>query len=341
LDEKSDCVPERSFLKGGGMLMLARKALRRAVLGDADLPQQCSIAMRDPQPEVEVSLHGLGTAIDVTASHMIACASPSTIAVGLDSASRPRIETDTLLRLKFHQRGGNGVLLGQLGLERSAVVPTAGGRDLHLLEVRSCENHCVPRFRKLSYALFQAWLRARENRSAYSDVPMTARAASAMTVLFFCPRPVVLVSVALGDGGNMFPMNLMGPIGNGYFAFALNSRRKAVSLVERAGRVALSGIPFEQAGLARQLGKNHRREAVNWSDLPFPTAQSSALGIPVPAFATRVRELEIETVRKLGSHTLFVARIVRDESWSDSPQFFMIHGLYQARRNSGGQLQSK
>jgi flavin reductase (DIM6/NTAB) family NADH-FMN oxidoreductase RutF len=310
------------------MLKRARQALRRVVLGDADLPQQCTIAMRDPQSEVEVSLHGLGPGLDVTRSHMIACASPSIVAVRLDG---PPIKPGTPLLLKFHQRGGDRALLGQLKLQSSAVVQFDGGR-LNLLEVRSSENYCLPRLRILSYSLFHAFLRARNKFD--SDVSMTARSAGAMTVLFSCPRPVVLVSLVLADGGNIFPMNLMGPIGDGYFAFALNSRRRAAALVERAGRVAISSIPFDQAALARQLGRNHRREAVNWGELPFRTTRSSALGIPVPAFASRVRELEIEAIRNFGSHTLFVARIIRDERRSDDPQFFMIHGLYQAWRQT-------
>jgi flavin reductase (DIM6/NTAB) family NADH-FMN oxidoreductase RutF len=319
------------------MLRAARKALRRAVLGGADLPQQCTIALRDPQPEVRVSLErsgqGSGAAIDVTHSHMIACAAPSTIAVGLNPERE--IAPDSNWMLNLHQRNGEGALLGQLGLRSSAIIPSRRA-GVHLFEVRSVKNHCLPAGRKLSYSLFQAWLRARENRSAYSDVPMTSLAARAMTVLFFCPRPVVLVSVAFPGGGNIFPMNLMGAVGNDYFAFALNSHRKAVSLVERAGKVALSGIPFDQAAVARQLGKNHRREDVNWNELPFQTAPSSTLGIRVPAFATRVRELEIASVRRLGSHTLFLARVLGDEHWSDNQQFFMIHGLYQARRMSAG-----
>lgn len=317
------------------MLKQARKTLRRVVLGDTDLPQQCTVAMRDPQSEVEVWLHGLGAGLNVTDKHAIACASPSMIAVGLDCATQPQIKPAKRLLLKFHERGGDGALLGQLGLQSAAVVRTGGG-DIHLFDVRSSENYCLPRLRIWRYSLFQAGLRARNKSN--TDVPMTARAASAMTVLFSCPRPVVLVSLAFADGGNIFPMNLMGPIGNGYFAFALNSRRQAALLVERAGRVAISGIPFDQAALARQLGSNHRRAAVNWSDLPFRVTRSAALSIPVPAFASRVREMEIEAIRKLGSHTLFVARIIRDESWSDSPQFFMIHGLYQAWRRNQGRL---
>jgi hypothetical protein len=48
--------------------------------------------------------------------------------------------------------------------------------------------------------------------------------------------------------------------------------------------------------------------------------------------------MEIEAVRQLGSHTLFIARIVRDERRSDNPQFFMIHGLYQAWRHNSGRI---
>jgi flavin reductase (DIM6/NTAB) family NADH-FMN oxidoreductase RutF len=317
------------------VLKLARTTLKRVVLGNADLPQQCTVAMSDPQSEVAVWLHGLGPPLDVTERHAVVCAAPPIVAIRLDGATPTQIKPGVTLLLKFHDRGADGVMLGQLELQSSGVVETGGG-DLCLFEVRGSQNYCLPRLRIWGHSLFHAWLRARSNR--ITDVAMTARAADAMTVLFICPRPVVLVSLTFGDSGNIFPMNLMGSFGNGYFGFGLNSQRLASSLVERAGRIAISGIPVEEAPVARQLGKNHRREAVDWSELPFRVTPSPALGIPVPSFASRVREMEIEAVRKLGSHTLFVARIIRDERLSDSPQFFMIHGLYEGWRRSKGRV---
>jgi flavin reductase (DIM6/NTAB) family NADH-FMN oxidoreductase RutF len=317
------------------MLKLARKTLKRVVLGNADLPEQCTVAMTDPQSEVAVWLHGLGPPINVTERHAIVCAVPPIVAMRLDGAAATQIKPGMTLRLQFHDRSGDGVMLGQLELQSSGVVETGGG-DLRLFEVRSSQNYCLPRLRIWGHSLFQAWLRARSRK--ITDVAMTVRAADAMTVLFICPRPVVLVSLTFGDRGNIFPMNLMGSFGNGYVGFGLNSRRLASSLVERAGRIALSGIPVEEAPVARRLGKNHRREAVDWSELPFRVTPSPGLGIPVPSFASRVREMEIEAVRKLGSHTLFIARIIRDEHRSGSPQFFMIHGLYQAWRRSKGRV---
>jgi hypothetical protein len=42
--------------------------------------------------------------------------------------------------------------------------------------------------------------------------------------------------------------------------------------------------------------------------------------------------MEVAAFRNMGSHTLFVARILNDEHWSDGLQFFMMHGIYQEWR---------
>ena len=312
-----------------------RKTLRSAILGDSDLPQQCAVGLRDPQMEVRVELHGLSTPRDVTRRHMIACASPFTIGIGLDAQLSMEVADASNLSLKFFEREGDQRLLASIELRLTSSVP-AGAQELFLFEVGSVQNHCLPKPRLWAHYLFLAYLRWRGSRTRKpGEIPMVARGIHAGIVCFICPRPVVLVSVPAGDAGdagNMFPMNLMGPVGDGWFAFSLNTTRQASPLVQRAGRVALSDLPFEQSDRARELRGNHKRESIRWKDLQFPTRTSAAFGIPVPDFALRVREMEIETVRRLGSHTVFVARIVHEERCSDGLQFFMIHGIYQAWR---------
>ena len=51
--------------------------------------------------------------------------------------------------------------------------------------------------------------------------------------------------------------------------------------------------------------------------------------MPVPDFSLRIRELEIEQVRDLGSHVFFVCRIAADRSWADGDEFFESHAFYQ------------
>jgi flavin reductase (DIM6/NTAB) family NADH-FMN oxidoreductase RutF len=134
----------------------------------------------------------------------------------------------------------------------------------------------------------------------------------------------------------MFPMNVMGPVGDGYFAFGLNSTRSAAPLVERAGRVALSNIPFEQASVASSLRGNHRVTNIDWTQLPFATVKPDGMEVRVPEFALRIREMQVQAVQELGSHTLFVAKTISDQRLGDGPEFFVAHGLYRAWRQHKG-----
>jgi flavin reductase (DIM6/NTAB) family NADH-FMN oxidoreductase RutF len=304
-------------------------ALKRMLLGETNLPQQCTVGLPDPQREVRVWLLGVGAPRDVTFEHSIACASPFTICIGgsdwqlRDAGKGPTLE--------FREHDGEGRLLAELGLRHSATILT-DGPALHLFQVDRCRNYCLSPGRLWAHYLHHAYLRWRST----SHIRLSGREAQAMTASFICPRRVVLVSAVWADRSNIFPMNLLGSLGNGYFAFSLDSTRLAAPLVAGAGTVALSGIPVGRAEVAQQLGKNHKKESVPWSQLPFSTTPSTALGIPVPCFASRVIELQLETARNLGSHTLFVSRVVRDERRAAGEQFFMVHGIYQSWRLTQG-----
>jgi flavin reductase (DIM6/NTAB) family NADH-FMN oxidoreductase RutF len=309
----------------------ARQIIRRMALGDTDLPQQCTIELPDPQDEIRVWLHGAGAPRDVTDAHVPACAAPFLIGIGLDDDPGHNAR----LSLKFCESHRDRRVLGEIGLASARAIQTSG-QTLRLFEARSCRNYCLPWTRLFAHRLYQTYAKFRHrghpDASRNTDVPIDALGTRSMVVAFICPRPVVLVSVSHGDTANIFPMNLLGSIGNGQIAFALNSSRQAAPLVEQAGRAVFSNIPSAQADVARQLRGNHRKKSVLWDQLPFETSPSPALGIPVPCFATRIRELEVDAVHKLGSHTLFVARVVHDARRSAGPQFTMVHGIYQARR---------
>jgi flavin reductase (DIM6/NTAB) family NADH-FMN oxidoreductase RutF len=149
---------------------------------------------------------------------------------------------------------------------------------------------------------------------------------------YICPRPVVLVSVVDGKFTNTFPMDLVGPVGRQHFSLALHGGSTAVPLLERSRRFALSNIPIEYTSVAYGLGKNHNKESLAMTEIPFETVTSAEFGIPVPRFALRVREMQIETIRTVGSHTMFLASTVADAFLAEGLQFFLVHGFYQAWR---------
>jgi hypothetical protein len=83
--------------------------------------------------------------------------------------------------------------------------------------------------------------------------------------------------------------------------------------VERSGRIAISGIPLARCAMAFQFASNYKKQSVDWDGLPFATAPSAEFGIPVPDFATSVKELEVVKVHRIGvtgcsSRELFVMK---------------------------------
>jgi flavin reductase (DIM6/NTAB) family NADH-FMN oxidoreductase RutF len=308
----------------------ARRILKRLLLGPASLPQKVDFGLQDPQSEVDVWLHGLGNPLDVTHRHLMACGAPLTIGIGLDADRAGAESLRARLALRFREHAGDQRFLGEIGL-RFVSTLSAGPQHLCLFHVAHYKNYCLSPLRLWAHHLQYA----RAHRKAGdrdSDVPITTRETRAMIVFFLCPRPTALVTVGEAETGNMFPMNLMGPVGNGYFAFALNSNRAAAPLVERASRVVLSSVPPEQASVISRLGANHRKSSIDWSQLPFAIVRPKTIDAPVAAFARRVREMQVETVHQVGSHTLFVARTIAEECVSQGPQLFSAHGIYQAWR---------
>jgi flavin reductase (DIM6/NTAB) family NADH-FMN oxidoreductase RutF len=329
----STVVPPRKFANAG-------EALKRLAFGSANVPQQCVVGMRDPQSEVSVWLQGRGTALDVTNNNIIAAARPLTLGIGLRSESDRAMILECQPSLKFKEMSGEKRLLAEMKLRMIESIPL-GDEQLFLYAARSCRNYCVPRGRLWMRYLYDGYRQWRsERRSNMPTLRMPVRELHCVFAFYICPRPVVLVSVVDGNLGNIFPMDLIGPVGSRHFTLALHNTSAILPLIERSQRVALSSIPVDRSSVAFELGKNHKSPSIDWGSLPFATENSARFGLPVPQFSPRVREMQIETIRTLGSHTLFVARTIEDESSADGLQLFQIHGFYQAWRQQLRQTHS-
>jgi hypothetical protein len=299
------------------------------------LPQEFTLGFTEPQSEVAVWLHGREAPIDVTYRYSVACAAPLIFCIGFDDSVGYK-NADHLC-LKFCRRVEQQTL-GAIKLDRVAAL-SVGESQFVFFQPSSSRNYCLPGSQlALQYLLF-AYRQWRKDNTKGVHLSFLER--RAMMVEFIRPHPVVLVSAGSLERGNIFPMNLCGDLGNGYFGLALRSERLAGGLVERSGRIALSSMPLSHAAVAYQLAHNHSRESFDWDQLPYEIRMSTAFHIPVPAFALRVREMEIETVHTVGSHRFFLARTVHDEKWSDDVGFCSIHGFYQSWRLKGSSEQER
>jgi len=309
-----------------------RKALQQMFFGETLIPQEFFVGMPEPQAEIGVWLHGAGAPVDVTWRHSMACAAPFAICIAFDSEKLLREQGLNGLSLAFRARGGGEFALGEIALKLREII-YAKGMQLGIFEAHSSNNRCLPSARRWMHYAYQHYLERRMVDT--SGMKMSFLEKRAAMVMFIRPHPVSLVSVVGTAGGNIFPMNIMGELGCEYVAFALKDNRRAAHLVEAAGRLAVSSMPLSKAHLAYQLAANHKKDSIDWEQLPFATMASAAFEIPVPVFAQRVRELQVEKVHPIGSHTFFVARVVREQVFSSAPQLCVIHGFYQAWRMRG------
>lgn len=314
------------------------RSVRKIVYGDTSIPQEFTIGMRQPQGEVAVYLHGFGIPLDVTERHTMACCAPFVIGVSLNGVGNAARRTSRNISLRFCERGGDKHVLGVVQLAPKHVI-ALDGSEFVLFDVLGSTNHCLPRLRLWAHYLPAAYSNWRKFQTF--DVKMRSREIRASQVAFIRPHPLMLGSVNSDSGGNIFPMNLLGDLGNGHFAFALKDSRRAAHLVERVGSIAVSNVPLSLCSIAFKLAINHTKDSIDWNRLPFPLTLSRHSLIPVPSAAPRVREMKVEQIHKIGSHTLFIARIISDEWHSNEPQVHIVHGFYQHWRLRGNKAQLK
>lgn len=304
-----------------------KSAVARFLLGPT-LPQEFTLGMRAPQHEVGVWLCGKHGRRDVTNEHATACSAPFILCIRLEE--REQICANKL-RLEYVERSGNK-MLGQIGLKVASGIKSSGNR-LYFFEPRSVTNCCLPVPQRVPHYLLHAY-QARM-RPKVPDLNMTLLEERAANVTFIRPHPIGIGSVEDAAGGNIFVLNLMGELGEGRFGFGLRALRWPAVLVERSRRMALTSVPSSKGQVAFFLAKTHSVEQVDWEKLPFDVRQSSQFNIRVPAFALRVRELELETIRKMGSHNFFVARVISDEQRIEGEELHALHGFFQAWRMRG------
>jgi flavin reductase (DIM6/NTAB) family NADH-FMN oxidoreductase RutF len=309
----------------------ARAILRKFVFGPP-IPQFCTVALPYPQAEVRVWLSGLGTPLDVTDNNVIATARPFTVGIGLKNIPDETSIQGAPLFLSFSDRFGADPVLGEIKLSYTETI-RIGDRALCLFRASRSTNRCLP--------ISVAWRRNLEfarnqRRTTRGPSPpekkMVLSELFALSTFYLCPRPVVLVSVVDGKEANLFPMDLIGPIGEQHFSLALHTTSTAIPLMERSRKAALSSVPAEQISIAYALGQNHKKSDFQWNQVPFDLTTSQSWGLPVPEFALAVREIEIEQVRALGSHKLFICRTRTNQIRSHGLQLSFVHGFYHARR---------
>jgi flavin reductase (DIM6/NTAB) family NADH-FMN oxidoreductase RutF len=201
------------------------------------------------------------------------------------------------------------------------------GSRIALFEAGESRNYCVSRLRGAAIRAYEAWKASRDRNP--HNIRMTPSDMFAMWILHDAPRPVVAVSYGSEEKGNLFPMDLVGPVSDRCYVLGLHSSSPAIPIFRDVGKIAVSEMPVQARDAVYGLGKNHREAYRELRKLALVTTPSQLFRIPVPEQALYVRELVVEQVENLGSHHLFVTSVKSFENKSAGPRMTHIHRLYQ------------
>ncbi|MBI3732990.1 MAG: hypothetical protein HY259_05970 [Chloroflexi bacterium] len=290
------------------------------------IPEYAAVGLRPPQTQVQVCLEGLGAALDVTFNHVAVALRPFTIGLCLNPlTTRAELER-ARLSLVFRERSPREPQMGRIELAVKGMIPL-GAHSFWLFETTDSVNDCLPAW-QVRLNEWARWWRGRKSRNPY-NFRMIAAERRSIDVFYGCPRPVVLVSTAFEDASNIFPMDLIGPVDAPYFLMALRNTSPSIRLMQGSRRMSLSSVPHTLSPVVYDLGKHHRKERIDWTSLPFRAMPSPLWGLPVPESALAVRDVQVEQWQVVGSHTLFVTTVAREQTMADAPHLFHISGLYQ------------
>jgi flavin reductase (DIM6/NTAB) family NADH-FMN oxidoreductase RutF len=296
------------------------------------LPQWSAVGLRDPQDTIAVAWRSDHQRVDVTHRNVVAALRPLTIGIGSNPAMGGNGPARPVSALEFVDRV-TGAILGSLELATARRVE-APGAALNLFEVTGSADRCLGWVRRTLDARLRQ-IRGQRISDPY-NFTLAPDALQQLLVFYICPRPVVLVSVDDRQHSNIFPMDLIGPIGPDLFTLALRTTSQSVAAMSSARRMAISSVPASHRETAYRLGAHHGQSKVDWSALPFGVARSTTFGLPVPHIAPRIRELEAVHVETIGSHTLFVTRVVSDTGPTDKPLLHHTGGSHQHLRTTRG-----
>lgn len=283
------------------------------------------IGLAAAQPLIEVRLRDGSVEQDVTSDHVVVSLQPLLLAVGEEPAA---FASDTP-QLKFVDRG-TGTALGTLRLRREHL---AGPGFARLFRVTGCSQACVPRPLQHWHGLLRRLRRRKGN-----DFSMAESAVEQLNVFYVCPRPVVLVSVDDGDASNLFPMDLVGPLGERWFSLALRSSSPSIGTLRGSRRLALGDVAATDRDLAYELGRHHKTRRLDWSRLSCALTLTHAFRLPLPNGVLRTRECVIEQVHEIGSHTWFLCRVLHDERRRAGEQLFHTSGIHRRFRERSRSL---
>lgn len=170
--------------------------------------------------------------------------------------------------------------------------------------------------------------RGKLRKSKSDNISLPGNLYDQVRIAYSVPRIIALMTVSDGDEMNIFPTDLHGPCGNGFYISSLRLGGKANDQIEQTGRALLAFMPVNQYKAVYTLGKNHMKNMAGHSGFPLLPEKSRVLKMPIPAFALKYYELKRLDSFDAGIHRIHIFHCLHKENISNGHTLAHIHQYY-------------
>lgn len=295
-----------------------KKLIRKMLMGDSSFTEYARITMPDEIPE-SIYLEAGGNITEVSTTHFLLCIEPVIFGIW----SEKNTATEKKYRLYFGSRERPEAVLE---LEFFNSIQDESG-SLLLLKLRQshiCHLSAIKNF--------LIWYRY------YSRDKMSFSKFKSHVCAYSYPRRIRIISFRQQDYYNIFPMDLLGDIGQqGKYVFGLRHSNVAIKRIIETRKLLVAEVPSHQQHIIFRLGKHHSSQAPALSDLPFETTPSKNFGFYIPSFAESYKEINITQTLALGSHMLLWGNVQEAVQLSTPDQhLYMIHFMHYLHQKNKG-----
>ncbi|MFI5155564.1 MAG: hypothetical protein ACHQEM_05240, partial [Chitinophagales bacterium] len=264
--------------------------------------------------------------IEVSQNHWLLCLDPIIIGVWmnkLDDIISSSNKNDFEIYFKEISTGAlSSKDIAMMNLTLSAKIEEEGG-TLYLLKCSKARIFHVLYWK--AWLIYQRYYK----KPGFSFTRLKEFAAA-----YSYPRKVRLVSFALDDYYNIFPMDLLGEIpGTNKYVFGLRHTNIALSKMIESRKLVVSEVSSLFKETIYLLGKHHASLPPPINALPFKVFRAEKLGFYIPEWVESYKEVKILKTLNLGSHMLMLGEWEKENKLTDTADhLFHIHFLLYLRK---------
>ncbi len=303
--------------------MSLKNYVRRILLGSS-LPNEYICTTNDLPASLQVILPSDHGELNVTESHRLLGYKPLLIGLAFqDQEWVSWASKQKEIKISFRSTTPVASELAWLKLKKAGSW-RMGETTFVVYQGVNGDHDLMLRWRRMTNALYEL-LRAQKPGNIF----LPAKLYNQVRIAYSVPRKISLLCLGDTNGYNIFPTDLQGAIGKGFYAGSLRIGSKACRQVEQFKKILVADMDVAAYRETYALGRNHMSGLQPLAILPVSGARSERWQLPVPTGATAYRELQWKYSWDTGIHRVHFYEVVTEKILDDkASNLHHIHRYY-------------